>query len=208
MKLKDPIGIIIKDDLFGELKIQLTMQINFISSLETREIRIMDSKSDKVEIMIGNEADDIIRELFESFKNRYLEGLETKMKWSHFVFESVDLLYYSLHKISLNRGGLYIDSPSWLKYKRAAINPKREDNEWFKYAITITLNHEIIKRDPRRISKIKPFIDQYKWRGTKFLSHPKDWENFEQKNKTIALNVFIVPYPTEKKNEACIQIKV
>ena len=74
------------------------MQISFISFLDSGEICTMDSKSDNIEITIDNEADDIIKELFESFKKRYQEGLETKMKGSQFVFESVDLLYYSLHK--------------------------------------------------------------------------------------------------------------
>ena len=120
----------------GEWKIQLTMQITLISSLDTGEIRTMNSKSDNVEIAMGNEADDIIKELFESFKKRYQEGLETKMKGSQFVFESVDLLCYSLHKISLNRGGSYIDSPSWIKNKRATINPKSKDNKCFRDATT------------------------------------------------------------------------
>ena len=39
------------------------------------------------------------------------------MKESEFIFDSVDSLYYKLHNISLNRGGLYIDSPKWLKKK-------------------------------------------------------------------------------------------
>ena len=51
----------------GEWKIQLTMHIIFISSLDTGEFRIMNSKSDNVEIMMGTETDDIINELFESF---------------------------------------------------------------------------------------------------------------------------------------------
>ena len=45
-KLKAPSGEIIDDDSFGEWKIQLTMEINFISPLDTGEIRTMDSKSD------------------------------------------------------------------------------------------------------------------------------------------------------------------
>ena len=49
------------------MEIQLTMQIIFISSLDTGEFCIMDSKSDNVEIMTGIETDDIINELFESF---------------------------------------------------------------------------------------------------------------------------------------------
>ena len=37
------------------------------------------------------------------------------MKGSEYIFDSVDVLYYSLNKISLNRGVSYIDSPEWLK---------------------------------------------------------------------------------------------
>ena len=40
------------------------------------------------------------------------------MKGSSFVFESVDLLYYKLHKISLHRGGSYTDPPNWIKNKK------------------------------------------------------------------------------------------
>ena len=40
------------------------------------------------------------------------------MKVSEFVFDSVGLLEYKLNKISLNRGGSYIDSPKWLKKKQ------------------------------------------------------------------------------------------
>ena len=44
------------------------MQITFISSLDTEEFRILNSKSNNVEIMMSIETDDIIQELFESFK--------------------------------------------------------------------------------------------------------------------------------------------
>ena len=172
--IKDSDGIIIEDGLFREWKIQLTMQITFISSLDTREIHTMDSKSDIIKITMGNEADDIIKELFESLIKRHQEELETKMKGSQFVFESVDLLYYSLHKTSLNRAGSYIDSSSCLKHKEA-----NKDNECFKYAITVALNHKRIKNGPQRMSKIKPFIDQYKWKGIEIPSHSKDWKKFE-----------------------------
>ena len=50
------------------------------------------------------------------------------MKGSEFVFDYVDLLYYSLHKISINRGESYIDSPEWIKNKKATINLKNKDN--------------------------------------------------------------------------------
>ena len=95
----------------------------------------MHSKGDNVEIMIGIKTDDIINELFKSFWEKYQNGLEKKMKGSDFVFESIDLLFYSLHKISLNRGGLYIDSPNRIKHKKATTNPKNKDNECFNHCI-------------------------------------------------------------------------
>ena len=94
-----------KHKTHGKWKIQLMVQITFISSLSTGKFRTIHSKSDNVEILIGIETDDIINELFESFLRKYQERLETKMRErSNFVFESVDLLSYSLHKISFNRG--------------------------------------------------------------------------------------------------------
>ena len=54
------------------------MQINFISSLDSEDIRVMDSKSKNVEILMGDETDDIIKEVFKSFKQTYQERLEKR----------------------------------------------------------------------------------------------------------------------------------
>ena len=124
------------------------------------------------------------------------------MKGGQFASENVNLLYYSLHKISLNRGGSYIDSPTWTKHKKATINPQNKDNECFKYATTAALNHEKIKKGPQRISEIKPFIDQYNWKDIEFPSHLKDWKKFEQNNKTIALNILFVQYNIKQIKQA------
>ena len=67
---------------------------------------------------MGNETDEIIEEPFESLLQKYKEGLEGTMRGSNFVFDSIDLQHYNLHKISLSRGGPCIDSPKWLKIKR------------------------------------------------------------------------------------------
>ena len=55
-----------------------------------------------------------------------------------------------------------------------------------------------IKNNPERISKIKPFIDQYNWNVIDFPSQGKDWKKLELNNKSIALNILYVPYNTEK----------
>ena len=102
------------------------------------------------------------------------------MRESKFVFDSVDLLHYDLHKISLNRGGSYIDSPEWLRNKKPTINPKNNNSKCFKYALTVALNYEQIKIHPERISKIKPFIHQYNWKEIHFPSHKKIGKNLNQ----------------------------
>ena len=73
-------------------------------------------------------------------------------------------MYYDLNKISLSRGGSYIDSPKWLKNKKVTINPKNNDDKCFQYALTVALNCEQIKNHPVKIPKVKPFIDQYNWK--------------------------------------------
>ena len=50
-------------------------------------------KSNNIEIIINDEADEVIRELFDSLKNRYQSNIES-MKDSAFVFNYVHLLYY------------------------------------------------------------------------------------------------------------------
>ena len=65
----------------------------------------MHTKSDKLEIMIGSDTNEVIEDLFKSLLQRYQENLEEKMRGSEFNFEAVNLLHCDLNKISLNRGG-------------------------------------------------------------------------------------------------------
>ena len=114
----------------GEWKIQLTAQINFISLRPgSDETRAMHTKSINEEFMNGSYTDEIIKELFKSFLQRYQENLQEKMKGSDFAFDGVNYLYYNFNKISISRGGSYIDSPKWLKDKKSAVNQKNNDNK-------------------------------------------------------------------------------
>ena len=159
------------------------MAINFISSKVSDETRTMHTQSNNVEIMMGSETNEIIVELFESFLQKNHEGLEESMSGSEFVYDSVDSLYYNLNKVSLSRGGSYIDSPQLLKNKKATINSKNNDDRCFQYVLTVALNYEKIKKDPQRILKIKPFIDQCNWKDIDFPSHSKNCKKFESNNK-------------------------
>ena len=67
--------------------------------------------------MSNDEADGVIKKLFDLLENRYLTNLES-MKSNDFVFNFVHLLYYKYHKINPKRGESYIDSPDWIKLKK------------------------------------------------------------------------------------------
>ena len=76
----------------------------------------MHSKSGNLESTVNDDADEIIKELFASLKNRYQSNLES-IQCSEFVFSYVQLFYYKCHKKNPNRDRPYIDSPYWIKNK-------------------------------------------------------------------------------------------
>ena len=174
------------------------MRMIFDSFIDKNETREMHTKSGNITIMNGIETEDVINELFNTFCKRYQEGLETKMKGSSFTFERIDLLEYHLHKISLNRGSSYINSPEWIKNKKVTINPQNtEDNNCFQYAITAALNYQNIDSHPERIFKLKPFTNNCNWKGISFPAGHKDYSAFEKNNSDIALNILYVPHNTK-----------
>ena len=188
--------------LKGEWKVQLAIEVNFISLKPgSDETCTMYTRSDNIEIMFGDNNDDIIEQLFESLLKKYEENLQNRMRGSGFEFDGVNFLYYDFNKTSINRGGSYIDSPKWLKDKMSTISPKNNDDKGFQYAVTLALNLDKTKKDPQRVSKIKPFIEKYNWEDIDFPSTGKDWKKFECNNE-VALNILYVPYNTNKVNIA------
>ena len=123
------------------------------------------------------------------------------MKGSEFVFDYVHLMYHKCHKINLNHGGSYIDSPDQIKNRKATINPI---NKCFQYVLIAVLNREEIKKDLQIITKIKPFINKYNWEEINFSSEKDDWKKFEKKYVIIALNVL---YAKKEKNVSYLCFK-
>ena len=68
------------------------MSINFISFKDSHETRNLHTKSNNIEIMMGNETDENIEKLFGSLLQNYHKDLEESLKGSEFNFDSVDLL--------------------------------------------------------------------------------------------------------------------
>ena len=102
-------------------------------------------------------------------------------------------MYYFFQKIDIRRAESYIKSPDWLVNEGTTINPRNEnDNKCFQYAVTIALNYNKIKKIYlKETEKIKRSdID--------FSSYQRDWEEFEQSNTLIALNVLFVSHNSEE----------
>ena len=96
-------------------------------------------------------------------------------------------MYYYFQKIDIRRGESYIISPDWIASKKATINPKNEkDNKCFQWSIISGLNYNKINK------KYLKKIENLKRVDIDLLSHQRDWENFEQNNTSIALNVLFV----------------
>ena len=68
IKVEDIIKNLKKSDMW---KIKLTIANNFISSIENDEDCVMNWKNDNIEIMINDEADEVLKQIFDSLKNRY-----------------------------------------------------------------------------------------------------------------------------------------
>ena len=80
------------------------MHVSFVNSDDTGEIRSIFVWSDNEEIRLGNETNDIVKRIINSFLNNYQKEEMILRNGSNFVFESVDLLSYRIHKTSLKRG--------------------------------------------------------------------------------------------------------
>ena len=175
----------------GEWKLQLSAETSFVSQKPgSDETRVMYTRSFSEGIMSGSETEEIMEKLIKSLLQKYQDNLQNKMKGSDFIFNGVNYLFYDLNRITISKGGSYIESPKWLKDKKCTINQKNNDNKCFQYATTLALNFNNIDKHHQRISKIKPFIDNYNWNN--------NWNKFELNNKDVALNILYVPFNTKK----------
>ena len=159
----------------------------------------MYTRSTPEEFMIGSETEEVAEKLFMSILQKYQDNLQNKMKGFDFIFNGINYLYYDLNRITISKGGSYIESPKWLKDKKCCINQKNNDNKCFQYATTPALNFNNIDRNPQRISKIKPFINNYKCNDINFPVTKKDWNRFEVNNKNIALNILKIEIAYKSK---------
>ena len=132
--------------------------------------------------------------LFNTLLKNFQRAQETSNKrGSEFIPDSAELLYYHLHRIDIRRAESYITSPDGIASIKATINPKNQkDNECFKWSIISDLNYNKIKeKELKKLLKFTRF-------DTDFSTYQRDWEEFEQENTSISLNVLFVSHNSEE----------
>ena len=102
----------------GEWKLQLAVEISFVSQNPgSDENRVMYTRSTPQEFMSGSETEEVAEKLFMPILQKFQDNLQNKMKDSDFIFNGINYLYYDLNRITISKGGSYIESPKWLKDK-------------------------------------------------------------------------------------------
>ena len=113
----------------------------------------------------------------------------TKLPESGFTLDKIMHLYINFHRLVLTWGSSYTELPKWIKSKKAVINSQNKDEKCFKWVTIAALHHEEIKHHPERISLLRPYENQYNWKGLEFPVSIKKIDEFEKNNPDIAVNV-------------------
>ena len=136
-----------------------------------------------MEIFQGSDLNEIVNEMLAHMKMQIENPALTNSK---FVFDEVLFLDVSFYQLNLTRGSSYFPLPSWIVNKKAVMNPKNEnDEECFKWAVTVALHHEEIKSHPECISNIMRYTNNYNWFGLKFPVAINKINEFEKNNTSI-----------------------
>ena len=151
------------------------------------------------EIFQGSDLEDILQQMFAHIKT---QTENPKFPESGFTLDRILHLDINFHQLVLTRGSTYIELPVWIANKKAVINPKNEnDEECFKWAVTAALHHKDIKCNPERISKLRPYADQYNWDGLEFPVAINKIGKFEKNNPDVAVNVLYIYKKGAKQKE-------
>ena len=95
----------------NEQKAQLNIAIKFKHFTNVEKSYSIYVKSKNKETRQGDDTDNIIAKLLETFMENYEREQDTLRNASNFVFDYVDLTIVKFHSIELKRGGSYIPTP-------------------------------------------------------------------------------------------------
>ena len=187
--------VLIDENKLYEQKIQLDMGINMVHISEQKSITHF-SKSDNIIFLPSSDTNEIINQLLTSLYEKYQHDLTVSHESSSFSYESVEELNIHFNKIDLKRGASFIETPKWLKSKKATINPKNAHDVYcFIHAITIALYHKELGTNPERITKkLIAYAQKFNCHDIDFPASYQDYVIFKKLNEDVALNVLYVSF--------------
>ena len=194
-KIIPHLRVLIDKNKFHEQKIQLDMGINMVHISEQKRITHV-SKSDNVICLPSSDTNEIINQLLTSLYEKYEQDLTISHASNSFSYESVEELNIHFNKIDLKRDASFIETPKWLKSKKATMNPKNAHDVYcFMHAITIALFHKELGTNPEHITKkLIAYAQKFNWHDIDFPASYEDYAIFEKLNEDVALNVLYVPF--------------
>ena len=194
-KITPYLTLLIDDNRISEQKIELDIGFNMVHISDKHRITHF-SRSYNIIYMLSSDTNKILDELLSSLYQNYQEDLAISLTSSSFVFESLEECNIHFHKIDLRHKASYIETPEWVKTKKAVFNPENENDVYcFMHAITIALYHNEMGNNVGRISKkLMEYVNRLNWHEIDFPVSYEDYVLFETLNPDVALNVLYVPF--------------
>ena len=141
--------------------------------------------TDVVTITQGDDVGEIYNELVAKILKKIEEFQNMGSGWK---FEQVVTFDINTNPYTPLAGSSYIEVPKELAGKHAIINVKNvEDNECLKWAVTSAVFPA--KKDPQRLSKVKPNATRLNWEGIDFPTPISQIALFER-NNPYSINVY------------------
>ena len=85
-----------------------------INTLFAEEERVC-TQQDNIKFKPYSDVNEVIDDFFELLHSKYQVNLETTIRGSDFIFDSVQLMYCKCHRGNFICDNSYIDSPGWIK---------------------------------------------------------------------------------------------
>ena len=125
-KILPYLSVLIDENKVYEQKIQIDIGFNMIHISNNRRITHF-SRSDNIICMPSSNTNEILEQLLASLFEKFNDDLQLSRENSNFVYESVEECNIHFNKIDLRRAASFIDTPEWLKHKKATINPQNKN---------------------------------------------------------------------------------
>ena len=179
------IDLLMKESHTGAVHSQATTWISFTKDGEMLELAFNSRMLNVYNLSDMNEiVNAMVTHMAQQIENPALSD-------SKFVFDEVVHMDVDFHRLNLTRGSSYLPLPDWVAKRKAIINPKNSDLEWFKWKKISAMRWEEIDRDHQRITKLKRFEADFDWTGVGFPVSFRSIKRFESRNQ-ISVNMLAV----------------